>query len=114
MTPRQGALPLSLPARMDRADFVPSACNAAALGLLGAPLPGGRLVLHGPEGSGKTHLGHIWAAARGGGDGFRMALRLTQCGRALAGGAAGAVWLDNATPQARPTAARGKPRCFTC
>lgn len=65
MSPRQSALKLDLPARMGRADFVPSACNAAALGLLGAPLPGGRLVLHGPQGSGKTHLGHVWGAARG-------------------------------------------------
>ncbi|NBB98787.1 MAG: chromosomal replication initiator DnaA [Alphaproteobacteria bacterium] len=93
MTARQAALPLSLPARMGREDFVPSACNAAALGLLAAELPGGRLVLHGPEGSGKTHLGHIWAVARG-------AAHLD--GAALAGAnlpgmvAQGAVWLDNA------------------
>ena len=93
MTARQGALALDLPARMGRGDFVPSACNAAALGLLGAPLPGGRLVLHGPEGSGKTHLGHIWTNARG-------AVALD--GAALASAdvpalvARGAVWLDNA------------------
>lgn len=93
MTPRQAALPLDLPPRMDRADFVPSACNAAALGLLGAALPGGRLVLHGPEGSGKTHLGHIWANARN-------AVHLHAS--ALAGAdlpamiETGAVWLDDA------------------
>ena len=93
MTARQRALTLDLPARMGRADFVPSECNAAALGLLGAPLPGGRLVLHGPEGTGKTHLGHIWANARG-------AVALD--GAALASAdvpalvARGAVWLDDA------------------
>ena len=93
MTPRQAALPLVLPARMGRADFVPSACNAAALGLLGAPLPGGRLVLHGPEGSGKTHLGHIWAEARN-----AVHLDGTALARADLPGAVaqGAVWLDNA------------------
>ncbi|MCL1627330.1 MULTISPECIES: chromosomal replication initiator DnaA [Roseinatronobacter] len=93
MSPRQSALKLDLPARMGRADFVPSACNAAALGLLGAALPGGRLVLHGPQGSGKTHLGHVWGAARG-------AQHLM--GAQLAGAdlpaliAHGAVWLDEA------------------
>jgi len=93
MTPRQAALPLVLPARMGRADFVPSACNAAALGLLGAPLPGGRLVLHGPEGSGQTHLGHIWAEARN-----AVHLDGTALARADLPGAVaqGAVWLDNA------------------
>lgn len=65
MSNAQGALALNLPARMGRADFVPSACNAHALALLERPLPGGRLVLHGPEGSGKTHLAHIWANAHG-------------------------------------------------
>ncbi|SUZ31494.1 DnaA regulatory inactivator Hda [Roseibaca ekhonensis] len=98
MSTRQVALPLSLPARMGRTDFVPSACNSAALGLLGGPLPGGRLVLHGPEGSGKTHLGHIWAAAEG-------ALQLD--GADLVGQdlpavvAQGAIWLDNAAQVAK-------------
>lgn len=65
MSTGQGALALGLPARMGRKDFVPSACNAQALALLDRPLPGGRLVLHGPQGSGKTHLAHIWANAHG-------------------------------------------------
>lgn len=93
MTPRQKTFALDLPARMDRASFVPSACNAAALGLLALPLPGGRLVLHGPEGAGKSHLGQIWADAHG-------AARLT--GEKLAQadiaalGQAPALWLDDA------------------
>lgn len=93
MTPRQSALPLSLPARMGRADFVPSGCNANALGLLAAPLPGGRLVLHGPEGSGKTHLGHIWAESRGAVHLDCMALVAADLPATVA---RTAVWLDNA------------------
>lgn len=98
MSTRQVALPLSLPARMGRTDFVPSACNSAALGLLGGPLPGGRLLLHGPDGSGKTHLGHIWATAEG-------AVHLD--GAALVAAdlpdmvAQGAIWLDNAAQVAK-------------
>jgi len=65
VTATQRPLPLALPARMGRAQFVPSGCNAAALAMLGTPLPGGRLVVHGPEGAGKTHLLQIWARARG-------------------------------------------------
>lgn len=103
MTARQRALQLDLPARMGRADFVPSDCNAAALGLLGARLPGGRLVLHGPEGSGKTHLGHIWAAARG-----AVALDGAKLGDADVPAlvAHGAVWLDNAAQAAHGPAAQ--------
>lgn len=65
MTARQTTLHLDLPVRMDSTSFVPSVCNATALGLLSAPLPGGRLVLHGPEGSGKSHLCQIWADRHG-------------------------------------------------
>ena len=62
----QAPLPLSLPRSLLRADFVESPCNAAALALIDAgPLPDGKLVLTGPEGSGKTHLLHVWAAANG-------------------------------------------------
>jgi len=61
---RQLGLELAPPPALGRADFLPSACNALALAALDAPggLPGGRLVLTGPEGSGKTHLASIWAA----------------------------------------------------
>jgi chromosomal replication initiation ATPase DnaA len=93
MTPRQKTLALNLPARMDRASFVPSACNAAALGLLGAPLPGGRLVLHGPEGSGKTHLGQIWANAHHAATVTGGALAKADIPQLASGKA---VWLDDA------------------
>jgi len=58
----QVPMPLSLPQSYSRADFVPAPCNAAALTLVtqGA-LPAGKLVLTGGEGSGKTHLLHLWA-----------------------------------------------------
>lgn len=48
-------------------DFRVSDCNRAAVGWIerwpdwGAPL----LVVHGPEGSGKTHLAHLWQARSG-------------------------------------------------
>ena len=65
--PRQ--LPLDLPwsadARAGRADFIEAACNEAARVALAAPWPQGRLLLAGPEGSGKTHLALIRAAEAG-------------------------------------------------
>lgn len=62
-------LPLPLPARVSfaAADFVPDASNEEALRWLAAPerWPHGRLLLAGPSGTGKTHLLHATAAARG-------------------------------------------------
>jgi chromosomal replication initiation ATPase DnaA len=45
-----------------RADFLASASNAAALGWLERwpDWPALALVVHGPPGSGKTHLAHLW------------------------------------------------------
>lgn len=62
--PRQLTLGLSLPAAMGRADFLESPSNALALSAIEdkAGLPGGKLVLTGPGGAGKTHLARIWAA----------------------------------------------------
>ena len=94
MTPRQAALPLVLPARHGAGRF---RCQVLAMrqrwGCWARLLPGGRLVLHGPEGSGKTHLGHIWAEARN-----AVHLDGTALARADLPGAVaqGAVWLDNA------------------
>ncbi len=64
---RQLGLALAPAPAMGRADFLPAAPNALALALISAPegLPGGRLVIHGPEGAGKSHLAAIWAAERG-------------------------------------------------
>lgn len=65
--PRQ--IPLALPARaaLGRADFFVSPANDLALAMVDdwRNWPEGRLVLTGPEGSGKTHLAHVWAAQAG-------------------------------------------------
>lgn len=58
-------LPLGLPtqAAMGRGDFLQAPSNALALAAIEDPagLPGGKLVLTGPAGAGKTHLAQIWA-----------------------------------------------------
>lgn len=50
-----------------RADFLIAPSNALALDMLDAVAgwPQGRLILVGPEGAGKTHLAHVWAADTG-------------------------------------------------
>ncbi|MBC7155989.1 MAG: chromosomal replication initiator DnaA, partial [Rhodobacteraceae bacterium] len=63
-------LPLNLPPprpALGRGDFLPAAPNALALAAIDrwAEWPQGKLVLVGPEGAGKTHLAHVWAAMRG-------------------------------------------------
>lgn len=65
--PRQLGLSLALPPAMGRADFLPLGSHALALAAVDAPggLPGGRLVICGPEGSGKTHLASIWTGGTG-------------------------------------------------
>lgn len=64
---RQLGLTLAPPPALGRAEFLAAAPNALALALISETggLPQGRLVLHGPEGAGKTHLAAIWAAERG-------------------------------------------------
>lgn len=62
-------LGLDLPARaaLGRDDFMVAPSNAVALAMIdgwqGWPLH--KLVLSGPDGSGKTHLAHVWAANAG-------------------------------------------------
>lgn len=65
--PRQLALALDHPESFAREDFLSGAGNAAALALIDAwpDWPSRAVVLIGPEGSGKTHLATIWAAAAG-------------------------------------------------
>lgn len=62
--PQQLPLSLTLPRRRarGRAGFIVSAANDAALKLIDGwrAWPEGRLAIHGPEGSGKTHLAHVW------------------------------------------------------
>lgn len=58
-------LAFDLPARetFRREDFFVSPANALALATLdGGDWPGGKLMLVGPAGSGKTHLARMWAA----------------------------------------------------
>ena len=62
--PRQ--LSFDLPARpaLGRGDFFVAPSNALAVALIDrtADLPGRKLAITGPAGSGKTHLAHVWAA----------------------------------------------------
>lgn len=65
--PRQ--LPLPLPHRpaLEREDFLVAPCNADAVAWLDRwpDWPSGGLVVHGPAGCGKTHLGSVWRARAG-------------------------------------------------
>ena len=62
-------LGFDLPARaaLGRDDFFVSDANAMALALVDGWLnwTGNKLAIIGPEGSGKTHLAHVWAAQSG-------------------------------------------------
>lgn len=62
-------LNFDLPTRtaLGREDFFVAPSNALAVALLDAwaTWPNGKLVLTGPEGSGKTHLVHVWANRMG-------------------------------------------------
>jgi chromosomal replication initiation ATPase DnaA len=64
---RQLAFDLPGTEARSRADFLVAPSNALALEMLDrtASWPQGRLILVGPEGSGKTHLAHVWAAETG-------------------------------------------------
>jgi chromosomal replication initiation ATPase DnaA len=64
---RQLAFDLPGTESRSRADFLVAPSNALALEMLDrtASWPQGRLILVGPEGSGKTHLAHVWAADTG-------------------------------------------------
>ena len=65
---RQLALPFAHAPQFAGADFLAAPSNAEALAWLRQPetWPQGRLALWGGEGSGKTHLLHVWAGRRGG------------------------------------------------
>ena len=67
MTPRQMAFDLGQREAFARADFFPSPANAAGWQAIGhwQDWPGGRMLLVGPAGSGKSHLAHIWAEETG-------------------------------------------------
>lgn len=63
----QLALPLELKPAFGREDFLVADCNREALAWIEAwpRWPGPLAVLAGPEGSGKTHLAHIWCRNSG-------------------------------------------------
>jgi chromosomal replication initiation ATPase DnaA len=65
--PRQLALALDHAESFAREDFLSSPCNEDALALIDSwpDWPANAIVLVGPEGSGKTHLATVWAAAAG-------------------------------------------------
>ncbi len=64
-----GQLAFDLPLRQafQRADFFASPASAAGLAAVDGwrCWPGGKMLLVGPAGSGKTHLAHVWAEAAG-------------------------------------------------
>src|ERR1700677_3478323 len=65
--PRQLALALDHAESYAREDFLSGPCNESALALVDSwpDWPARAVALVGPEGSGKTHLATIWAAAAG-------------------------------------------------
>jgi len=65
---RQLAIDLPYRPALGRADFLASACNAAALQWIERwpDWPAPALVLHGPAGSGKSHLAQLWRERSGG------------------------------------------------
>ncbi len=78
--PAQLVFDLSLPPALGPEDFVVAACNAEAVAWLlePRPWPGPVLALHGPPGSGKSHLLGLWRQRTG------AATRLDAPGRDLA------------------------------
>lgn len=87
--PRQLALALGHGESLAREDFLEGPSNAAALRLIEAwpDWPAPVMTLIGPEGSGKSHLAAIWAAAAGARVIAGRALKETEPPAALATGA---------------------------
>jgi len=87
--PRQLALALDHAESYAREDFLSGACNNDALALIESwpDWPAKAIALIGPEGSGKTHLATIWAAAAGARVISARALGETEPRSALATGA---------------------------
>lgn len=66
--PKQLTLDLPVRTSLERGDFFVSDANALAVARLEdvSTWTSNKMVLAGPEGAGKTHLGHVWAEATGG------------------------------------------------
>lgn len=75
---RQLSFDLPMRTALGREDFMVAPSNAMALAMIDGwrDWPQGKLILMGPDGAGKTHLAHVWAALSG--------ARIV-AGRALAG-----------------------------
>jgi chromosomal replication initiation ATPase DnaA len=87
--PRQLALALDHAESYAREEFLAGPCNESAVLLIDSwpDWPANALALIGPEGSGKTHLAMVWAAAVGARVISGHALRETELPSALATGA---------------------------
>lgn len=89
---RQFAFDLAAPPTYRAEDYFRSASNAAAWAqVTGAPWPGGRLLLVGAEGVGKSHLAHVWAESAGAG-----IIAARDLGRADLGRIAGPLVVEDA------------------
>jgi chromosomal replication initiation ATPase DnaA len=99
-------LSFDLPARpaLGRDDFFVSPANALAVAMIEYPdtWPGGKLVLSGPAGSGKTHLCHVWAAQTG----ARIVKASTIAEREVPDLAAGPVAVEDVPEIAQDTTAQ--------
>lgn len=88
--PRQLALSLPHAERLSREDFLEGECNASAFALVECwpAWPSPVAMLAGPEGSGKSHLGAIWATIAGARTIAARALTVASVPEALVTGAA--------------------------
>ena len=80
---RQGTLDWGVRPALEREDFLVAPCNAAAVAWLDRwpDWPGPALVIHGPPGSGKSHLAEVWRGRSGAGSVDAVALaRDAPCG----------------------------------
>ncbi len=88
----QLAFDLPVKPSLARGDFFVSEANEMAVARLEAGgWPNGKLMLIGPEGSGKTHLAHVWAEASG-----AAVVEAAGVSQLDIGGVAGAMVVDNA------------------
>ena len=101
--PRQLALDLSLPESLSREDFLVSPSNEAALAMVESwpNWPAQVLALCGPPGSGRSHLGAIWAELSGA---RRLAARELDIARIPSALATNALLLEDVDAQVAPTA----------